>query len=696
MSPKCLWCNYLPFTFTFFSFHPPSVGRFVTRRRRAIPTKSKPHKKQVGVLNSSDEFSSSRILRPTRRRKVPPTFMTSSAENSVNDAGTISLATNPLREISLNESSDHSLGPCSRKPIFCSTPSAGSFTKRPHLKPFATNNQSSMSVSCIGILSPFQENVNSAGQPIASPSSAPPSGLHSNEKQHSGHGKQEVVLHNHEEPTGDLFMEFKNTNTKISCSEDTNSHSKDPKTISSGELPRLNLLSTDSESSSYFVTAAGGLEWLIEALKEKCLTEHCTVQLERLDILSVTHLCSQTTYSSCLGDECSVQSQQTNQHPVSVYSGQSVDLLQSSDASFNLGLSATDNDYSLSVNKQTAPLSDSQNSNISLSIDCKQSVTEYSPTREFITQSTSVLYDESTNNTNSNTEVSMSTELTASSSAQMVLTEEETATIKDKGCAKKCKVQLKKMSLSHLNVEQLKGFTLQKESRLTRGDRSVKSNAKKSANGYMHNADNPDDIVSASLSVNNISAVAQVQSNEPVTEKPVVCTSILKEKCLTNKLTVDIKRLTLSKLKDDHIRSDHQSGSDTRHCNEDTSSRKANIRKRTLTSSEDKISSDVQEVVKRSRDVLPKRKKKTSLTSKEKKRRDTSTDRPGTTRKACVSGMSVSRWKNNSSASTSIFRNRVAQAGSAKAVDCSINELISMQHKQPRVRALRTQTTFID
>lgn len=691
------------------------MGRFVTRRRHAATTKPRLPKERVSVLNSSDDFSSgafssSRILRPFRRRRVPPTFILSSAENSVNVAGTSSFAAKPLREISLNESSDHSLGPCSRKPIFCSTPSAGSFRKHPRLKPFPVNDQSStplsISVSCIGNLSPFQKHVDSPG-PIASACSVPPTGLHSNEKQHLGLSKQETGLHHHEEPSGDLFMESKNSNT----SENTKHHSENPKTTSSEELPRLNLLSTDSESSSYFVTTAGALEWLTEALKEKCLTEHCTVQLERLDILSVTQLCSETTYSSCLGDECLVQSLQTNEHPVSVDSCQTINLLQSSEASINLCLSVTDNknsDYLPSVNsldssEQAASLTDSQSSNISPSVDYNQSA-EYSSTRELIKQSASVLNDESIHHTNSSTEFIMNTQLTASNSAQTAFTEEVMETVKDKCPIKKCTIQLKKVALSQLNIEQLKGFTQQNESHLTCDDRSINPHAKKTKNNHTHNTDNPDDLLS----------VALIQSYDTETKKAPVCTEILKEKCLSNKLIVGVKSVTLSELKDilnlkdrklksptvvsdsasdDQTRSDHQSESDTNHCNEDTLTVNVNMKKRSSTRSKDKISSDIEKVVNNSCDILPTR-KKMSLACKERKRRSTSTDRAGTTRKACVSGLSVSRWKNKGSASTHTFGSRAAQSGGVKAVDCSINELISTQHKQPRVRTIHTHNIY--
>uniref|UniRef100_A0A672FK51 Serine/threonine-protein kinase haspin n=1 Tax=Salarias fasciatus TaxID=181472 RepID=A0A672FK51_SALFA len=53
-------------------------------------------------------------------------------------------------------------------------------------------------------------------------------------------------------------------------------------------------------------------------------------------------------------------------------------------------------------------------------------------------------------------------------------------------------------------------------------------------------------------------------------------------------------------------------------------------------------------------------------------------NRPGTSRKACVSGLSVSRWKNK---------------GSARAADCSITEFISKPQQHPLVSSL-TETLY--
>lgn len=686
--------SFLPPLLLFLSVHPPSAGRFVTRRRRAVAIKSKPPKATSNTLNSSDDFGSSRILRPSwrRRRRAHPAFVVSSAENSVNAAGTVGFTANPLREISLNESADRSLGPCPRKPIFCSTPSAGPFSK--HLKPLSINDQSStMSVSCIGVLSTFPEDLDSPGQLVSPPDSAPHVGPHSEGKLQSSPGEQEP---------GDLFMEPKSTNKRSSCSEEAKSHSEVIKTKNIVELPSLNLLSTDdSESSSHFVSAAAGLEWLIEALKEKCLTERCVVQLERLDSFTVTQPCSQSTYSSCLEHSSSVHSRQTNDHLPSVDSVQTIDLSQSSELSFGLHLSVTNNKTSddlqsvnsFEVPEHAASVTDSQSTNSSPSVDCKQSAESLS-SKEPTEQSASVLYTDSTHHTDSSVEFIMGTQLPGNGPVKMRFTEE------DKCLTKTCTVRLKNCALS----PQLKGFV--------------------SENDHSHHIDSAEDLTRSGeitermmpfvrQSINNSSAVAQTLCNDPeIDEKAAVLTAMLKDKCLTDKLIVEIKTVTLSQLKEilqlkgtkleshtdasdspsnDQTKSDRWSESDTNHCNEDTSGMKVNIKKRGSNSSEDTIASDKEEVVKDSCNV-PHKRKKTSVAPKEKKRRSTSADRPGTTRKACVSGLSVSRWKNKGSANTRMFRSRTAQTGGNKAVDCSISELISTQHKQPQVRTTCTQT----
>uniref|UniRef100_A0A3Q1GT33 Uncharacterized LOC110967222 n=1 Tax=Acanthochromis polyacanthus TaxID=80966 RepID=A0A3Q1GT33_9TELE len=677
--------------------HPPPTGRFVTHRRRTI--KPRISKAIASILSSSDDFTrgafgSSRILRPSRRRKVPPTFVLSSAENSMNAAGTSSFATNSFREISLNELTDHSLGACPRKPIFCSTPSAASLSKRSQPKLFPINDQSSasqsISVSCIGGLNTFEED--SPEKPVPPPLCASINGLDSKEKLQPSLDelREEPDLHHHEEPSVNLFMEPR----RRGCNDEAGSNSKDSGTKNDGELPSVYLLSTDSGSSSHFVSAAAGLEWLMEALKEKCLTERCTVQLERLDFLTVTQLCSQTTYSSCLERSSSAHSQQTDKHLHSV-DGQSVDLSQSVEAALHLSVTSNKNsDYLHSVNsfEQTSSVTDSPSRSILSLVNGKLSA-EHSSTAASMEQSESVLYDESTHHTESSCEMVMGTQLPASSTLQTQ--NQKALAVKEVCLTKKLSVQTEKLSLS-----QLKGFAQRKESGLPCNERRVTRHAYKRENDHTQNVDDPENIKHSEGITGRLND--QLNKSSVAKQKTEEKAAMLKEKCLTDKFIVGIKRLTLSQVKKnlplkdgtlksstdvsdstsgDRTETDHLSESDSKHCNEDTAV-KVNVQNQGSSCSEDKITSG-KEPEKNFGNAVRKR-KKTSLAPKEKKRRSTSTDRPGTTRKACVSGMSVSRWKRKGNTSTHVFRGRTAQTGRTKAVDCSINELIPKQHKQPK------------
>lgn len=637
-----------------------------------MSAKPKPAKAKFSTLNSSDDFTSGafgsvRILRPSRRR-VPPAFLLSSAENSVNVAGTACFATSSLREISLNELTDNSLGPCPRKPIFCSTPSAGPVNKRPRFIPLPKSDQSAssppLSASCTGVLSTFQEGLDSPGQVVSLPCSALLTELHSEEQSQSSLGEQE--------PSGDLFMKAKSTYNRRRYSGDSKSHTEDTKTKNGGKSQSPALSTDDIESNSHFLSAAGELDWLIEALKEKCLTVCCTVQLERLYNFSVTQLCSQTAYTSFLGHSCS------------------------SKPSFNLHLSMTNNktsDFLQSVNsiescECAASVIDSESSSTSPS---SKKTTE---------QSTLELHVEPTHHAESD---ELITQLLAHGPVKALYTKEDKAEIEKKCHTKKCAVRLQKWSQN--NAHQLKELMQQKEAGMTF---NVSSNPDENGCEIECMHDNSREITETETAsdrypLNNSCPVAETQAADAGTEETVLTTT-LKEKCLSNKLMVGIKRLTSSQLKeslqlgdkklsglhsccDDQKKTRHQSDSDTNHSNEITSATRVSLKKRGLTSSKESISSD-KDAGRKSRN----KRKKTSLAPKEKKRRSVSTHRHGTTRKACVSGLSVSRWKNKDGASTHMFRSRTAQVGADKTVDCSISELVSQQQQQPRVRTACTLT----
>ncbi|XP_072239807.1 uncharacterized protein haspin [Leuresthes tenuis] len=626
------------------SGHFPSAGRFVTRRRGAASTKVLTA--IANAVSSSDEFTfgaSRRIHRPSGRRKGPPAFQLSSSESSGNATGTSNFATNPFREISLNESAEHILGPCPRKPIFCSTPSAGSFGKRSHAKPFLTRDQVTSPPSFVGVLSTFQEDLASPQQPVSPPQSASVCELHSEERL-----QREPGVHHNEEPSVDLFMEPE----RVSSSEGAKSHSGDCEMKGDGELPTENVLSAHSESSSHFVSAAGGFEWLVEALKEKCLSQHCTVQLERLAYPTVTQLCSQTTYSSCLEQSSSVHSRSSRKQPESVDS-----------ESFNRQFSDTANktgDGFLYANsfEESASVTDSHGASLSALADYKKSPEDLDIKAQ-MERSESVLYVDSFQQTDESCEIILGTQLPARSTLPTRFIKEEASTAK---ClSKKCLVQLPKLSLSQQTVQQVKAAGL--DFRMKSGNQEARQNEEESVRCSGEAAESKDNKSPGDEKVTT--------STDP--ETAAVATSMLKNKCQTDRLIVTVKRATLSQLREmlPPKYADLKSSTDVSDSASDGQTK--SHRNESAASSKVRTSGSGKEDGKNPGINVPKR-KKASQALKEKKRRSTSTDRPGTTRKACVSGMSVSRWKNKGADSTLGFR--------TKAADCSITELITAQQKQ--------------
>lgn len=269
------------------SDHPPSMGRFVTRRRRNVTAKSKNPKVSFNLFNSSDDstpgaLDSGRVLRP-RRRKVP-----SSAENSEILSGISSFPPKTLKEIPLNVLSDNTLGSRPRKPIFCSTPSAGHIPNRPCLKSIAVSHTTeqwgspaTMSVSNADVLNPFQHDLDSLGHP----------GLRSEEKVCLSFGEQES--------SGDSFVKTNISNRTRSCREGGIKSSVTENKMYEGSLSGNSFSSESPESNSQFLSVTGDQSnRLIDALKEKCLHVPCTVRLERVYNSTANQLCGQTTCSS--------------------------------------------------------------------------------------------------------------------------------------------------------------------------------------------------------------------------------------------------------------------------------------------------------------------------------------------------------------------------------------------------------------
>lgn len=513
-----------------------------------------------------------------------------------------------------------------------------------------------MSVSHVDVMSVIQKELHSPGQPTPPPCSETSVALHSSLREPELSGGSSI------QPR------------KSGSREETKSSSEDRNTKEL--LSTLSLLSAaDSERSCYFVSAAEASECLIEDLKKKCLTDRCTVQLERLDFLTMTQLCSQTTFLSCFKESSSVR--HTDQHPPSVIS------LGTSPCH----LSDKTTDYLHSENgfessTHLASVTESQSTNNSSLVNCKQSA-ENSSSKEGGTEEPA-----SDHHTDSSSEIIMGTQLLRDSHVQTLLSEEETAAVKHKCWTKRCTVQLQKLTPSPVIVQELQELMQLKGSSLSFNEKSAKTNISEN---------NPKGVTCSDVTETMTASVTQ-SVNKSITEAQTNdAKRRIQEKRLSDKVVVQMERLSPAQLKeilkpkgptlqsgadvsdsasDDQTKTEQQSESDINHSNEDTSAMKR--RKKGPASSEDMIVSDTEEVV-------TQRRKKTFQAPKEKKRRSLSADRPGTARKACVSGLGVSRWKNKDS--THMFRSRTAQMGSNETVDCSINELISTQDEQPKVRS---------
>lgn len=535
--------------------------------------------------------------------------------------------------------------------MFCSTPSAGPFGKRPY--------------------------------------ALPPNKLDPEGKAHTSLEDQE--------PSVDLFL---NASSKSGAYEETksNKESQDIKSKSGEGSQSVNLLSTvDSECGTYFVTTAGELEWLIQALKERCLSTRCTVELDRLDSVLLSQICSQTIYSSCLGQSSSCYSHQTSGRPLHGNSIQAIDLSQSSDTPFNLQLSVTVNENSghlqspnsVESSEHRVPVTDSRSSNTS---PPAQDFSLKEPTEQSLPKVV-----EPSLQTDGSDELIMDVQLAANSSRKTLFAEAGAAAIRNNRLTKKYSVKLE-----NLNAQQLSAFMQEKTARLTCRIEAADQEEichRENINDLIYPVEISErEMVSNKKSLNGSSRVAQIESVDiKAGEKAVGLTAKLKQDCLHDKFKVKIKKLAVSEIgkilqgrdgtlkhltdardykKDGQLINGLQSESDNNRSSEETT--KVGLRRRGSTISKETILSDKDENLKNSQNIAHKR-KKTSLAPKQKKRRSTSTDRPGTNRKACVSGLSVSRWKNKD-----MFR--TATVGHNKTVDCSISELISTKYKPPKVR----------
>lgn len=439
-------------------------------------------------------------------------------------------------------------------------------------------------------------------------------------------------------------MKTKSSKKTRSCSEEARNHRVDPE-IQPGEdsLSVNPFPSEDPQSNIQFLSAAGELQWLTEALKEKCVHVPCTVQLERLCSPTVSQLCSRTTYSSCLGPS-------------------SIDYSCQVSEPFNLQQSGNQTDAST------------------------QSGDTWS-------QSPSVLYVRTSYNMDGRNGFLMGAQLPASVYQHAAVgedqkIEDQTSQMK-KGLMGKCSVKIKKQSVAQMNEQQ----------------------PKDTETGHSNNVV---DLEELSHSGEHGLASTTGEYNSPEENTPALA-GWLKEDCLSTKAVIKMKRLSSLQLKEllqsrhgghtppaevldssSDEQTKHLLSEDNSHSNEDTCAPTAALELNTLMSSEDLLMPD-QEMLKDSYNV-PHKRNRTAEAPGDK--RSTSTARPGTGRKVCVSGLSVNRWKNKGASSLHTVRNTTAHGGSTRAVDCSISEMIpakSRKHNQTKVRAAHAspEWTFI-
>ncbi|KAK6324387.1 hypothetical protein J4Q44_G00037290 [Coregonus suidteri] len=368
--------------------HPSPVlapGRFVTHRKGAETAKHKAPKRKLSVLlaqlslNSSDDFVQRAFPRHAtqgRRRAL------ASADSSLADLGNSGVTNSKgfLRDISLNESSDRSLGPCHRKPLFSSTPSSRSLPP-PHL----LHPSISPSTSGIISLSTTQEELDVPEDPLRPSLSAsltePRPGLR--QLSPLGQASRQPEVGNCEEPTrrGSTSLRSSSSRNGGSVIQDGvgDQLSLDLFSVVSCEQTGPDGAGEETESGSHFVSATVGQDWLVEVVKERCLTRCCVVRLERVD---KPH--GDTAYSSCIDHTRSHNSGGSVDHTRSVTGGQSIDHSEICDPSRDHTGSVNDGqsgDHILNTDQsdvQILPVNDSQSVdravNSGQSLDCTVSI----------------------------------------------------------------------------------------------------------------------------------------------------------------------------------------------------------------------------------------------------------------------------------------------------------------------------------
>jgi len=621
------------------------------------------------VLNSSDDFVARRgILGPPRRR-VLCEFQLPTADTSQPEAGTRSSVGDLHKSEggSLVEAAERSLRPYPRKPLFCSTPSA-SLCERPRPKSSAATLPPAASphgtMSHLSLFSTSQElDLDSLGNPFRAPNPAPLSTLCTN--------------------VGDIPT-----------------HTASP-TVSHDPL-RTSLAWEEAEDGSHFVSASAGLGLLVDALKRACLTVPCTIRLEKVESLipGLQHT-SQSASSSCLDPSGSGCLPQTPSPMGSAEDGHLVDSPRSEEDGETLDptllLFSTDGtceDLPLCFQPDVSthgtltaglpqPPGAAYSSTDGASAVRDSEITSVGhTTRQEDSIDPSVIWVDSSlhiDDEGGGGECASSTQsledsppvdkaaFTDSGSAERML--ELRATLKEECLLGKCSVLLQRLAWPQQPVTapfrtEVHGCeTVEHEATPSKSNTAIKTDPLKHKHLRRSTA-------RSTTAIPSPSSPDRAQWLREPAAVPM----------LVHRWTPDLGRCLGNGPAPESLEPSHHAGQ------RDGPRR---LSKRTTHGLKDAGAADPPDnpAQRRKLSAAPREqevKKKRAKKGKKGRERSVSKDRSGTARKACISGLSVSRWKDQSSTSGRSFHHSAQTRGASRAGDGSITEL-SAQHKPSKV-----------
>ncbi|XP_077575437.1 uncharacterized protein haspin [Stigmatopora nigra] len=340
-----------------------------------------------------------------------------------------------------------------------------------------------------------------------------------------------------------------------------------------------------NENSNSFQSLVKGLPSLTEVLKKKCLANQCTVKVMRLNSFMLSHLSCQTVNSSDTGT--AQKRPTTEQHLFPSH-------ISSAELSYESILTPLKDEIGEQSSTTNCSMSEISDVPISLSLSDENAFSEES--RSDHTSSKSTPY------TNGSFDLFTCAKLTADSTEHLSTTDDTAeCTFQEKHC----EVPMERMEIEKRSISQI--------------------------------------------------SPSRQSKNEAIdTERTSM---VLIQKCRASKVTVQLKKLTFTHLKELQRKPFINASNST---DEDlTREKESNAHGKSDSNHDENIScEDAEKATSKSNNVVVSDENKCKKRSKlhqqshglvaKKMRRSLSTDRTATTRKACVSGLSVSRWKNDS------------------------------------------------